>query len=321
MTSLARPSGPQVASRFHRRAGLPLVTLTVVAALVALLGAACSSDDTGTSADGGTTKTSQAPATLTTAIERSAGYFQERPPRGDVGFLIGQASMHLSPAFRRWSEAMQPDPAVTQAMKDPAALQYLEATMWMQRGQQHQPWAPLAAPPVTPSSKPSALTDDELSGVTQVMSMALKCDQLNPTQRQQWLDRLSTPSHSYLLTHQLLSLVWGRNAGCLTDAEAAPLRTALATALYAELLADGTTVNDLSLERMAMLCYADLCDWVSDAQTDAVRTKQHADGSWGDGSVPIHPNAFVPPEHTAGLGFYVLAMKWDPSSPPPSPPA
>jgi hypothetical protein len=167
---------------------------------------------------------------------------------------------------------------------------------------------------------PSTLTDDELTGVQDVMGQALRCEDLDAAGRQAWLDSLATPSHSYLLTHQLLSLVWGRTSGCLDDAEANPLRESLATAVYAELLADGYTVNDLTLERMAMLCYADLCDWVSDRQAKAVASAQHSDGSWGDGSVPIHPDAFVPPEHTAGLGFYVLAMKWDPSAGTPTPP-
>jgi hypothetical protein len=238
-----------------------------------------------------------------------------------VGFLLGQGSLNLSPEFERWSESLEPDPAVTQAMQDPAALQYLEAILWKERGRPHPSWEPLAPPSVEPSSAPTTLTDDELMGVQDVMGQALRCEDLDAAERQAWLDSLATPSHSYLLTHQLLSLVWGHISGCLGDDEANPLRTSLATAVYAELLADGNTVNDLTLERMAMLCYADLCDWVNDEQTQAVVAGQDPDGGWGDGSVPIHPDAFVPPEHTAGLGFYVLAMKWDPATQPPSPPA
>jgi hypothetical protein len=194
---------------------------------------------------------------------------------------------------------------------------YLEAIMWLERGRPHRPWQPLPVPEVEASSTPPALSEAELSGVTEVMALGLQCTKLNPTQRQTWLSRLGTPSHSYLLTHQLLSLGWGRDSGCLSDTEAAPLRTTLATALYAELLGDGVSINDLSLERMAMLCYADLCDWVSDAQTNAVIAKQLPDGSWGDGTVPVHPQAFVPIEHTAGLAFYVMAMKWEGEGRPP----
>jgi hypothetical protein len=292
-----------------RAAGNRLRPLLLV--LVALLAACSSTDDAAQHTSS---------ASITTAIARTARYFDTRPPRGDVGFLIGQASLRLSPAFVRWSDAMRPDPQVTKAMADPSALPYLEALLWQGRGRQHRPWRTLPVPALPPVSKPSTLSDDELTNVTKVMGMALKCEQLDAAQRQQWLALLATPSHSYLLTHQLLSLVWGRNAGCLTDVEADPMRTTLATALDGELRADGDKVNDLSLERMAMLCYADLCNWVSRRQTNAVLAAQHSDGSWGDGSVPINRNAFVPPDHTAGLGFYVLAMKWDPKTPPPRPP-
>jgi hypothetical protein len=71
---------------------------------------------------------------------------------------------------------------------------------------------------------------------------------------------------------------------------------------------------------MAMLCFADLCNLVSEAQTNAVVSKQLENGSWGDGSVPVHPRASVTEEHTAGLGFFVLAMKWDWANQPPLPP-
>ena len=258
--------------------------------------------------------------TLTTALERTARYFDARPPRGDVGFLIGQASLRLSPGFRRWADDMEPDPQVSKAMEDPASLRYIEAILWLERDRPPHSWPSAPRAPTEPRSTPSELSDQELSGVTEVMSLGLRCDQLDATQRQTWLGLLGTPSHSYLLTHQLLSLVWGRRSGCLDDAEATPLRASLASALAAELLADDVAVNDLSLERMAMLCYADLCDWVSDRQTEAVVSAQHPDGSWGDGSVPIHANAFVPPQHTAGLGFYVLAMKWHPGMPVPTAP-
>jgi hypothetical protein len=293
--------------------------LVLVAVLVI---AGCGSDGSADDEATGSGRTQSAPATtVASALERSAGYFDAHPPRGDVGFLIGQGSLHLPAAFQRWSDAMEPDPAVTQAMADPTAAQYLEAILWLQRGRPHHQWGPLAPPSVAPSPTPSTLSDDELAGVQDVMDKALRCEDLDAEQRQAWLTSLATPSHSYLLTHQLLSLVWGRVSGCLGDAEADPLRNTLATAVYAELLADATKVNDLSLERMAMLCYADLCDWVNDEQIQAVVAGQDPDGGWGDGSVPIHPDAFVPPEHTAGLGFYVLAMKWDPATQPPSPPA
>jgi hypothetical protein len=290
----------------QRAPGVRLWGLLLVATLV---GAACGSD-------GDSDARSGAPS-ITGALERTATYFDARRPRGDVGFLIGQASVRLSPEFVRWSDAMQPDPQVTRAMADPTSVPYLEAMMWLDRGRPHRPWRSLPPPSVEPESLPTTLSDQELASVTQVVAMGLRCEQLDATKRQQWLTFLATPNHSYLLTHQLLSLVWARDSGCLSDAEADPLRTTLATALYAELRADRTTVNDLSLERMAMLCYADLCNWVGDRQTTAVLARQHADGSWGDGSVPINARASVPPEHTAGLGFYVLAMKRDPATRPP----
>jgi hypothetical protein len=258
--------------------------------------------------------------TITSALERTARYFDDRPLRGDVSFLIAQASKRLSPDFTRWSSGLKPDEAVTRAMENPTSLQYIEAIMWQERGRAHRQWQSQLPPAVAATPVAPALNDQEVESIAQVMALGLTCKELSAQQRGTWLSMLATPSRSYLLTHQLLSLTWGRDSGCLNDAEADPLRVTLATALYQELLGDGVTVNDLSLERMAMLCFADLCNWVSEAQTNAVVTKQLENGSWGDGSVPVHPRASVSEEHTAGLGFFVLAMKWDWANQPPRPP-
>jgi hypothetical protein len=58
-------------------------------------------------------------ADLSSAIERAARYFESRPLRGDVGFLIAQGSTRLSPGFERWSADLKPDPVVLQAMENP----------------------------------------------------------------------------------------------------------------------------------------------------------------------------------------------------------
>jgi hypothetical protein len=262
---------------------------------------------------------------LTIAIERTARYFDDRSLRGDQAFLLSQASAVLSLEFRDWVNALPPLSHLPQA----AALdllsgtndQALEGVLWRDRNLAHRPWPSLPLPDIGPQGR-TELSDEDLLNLIETMRLGLACDRLDATQRQRWRGLIAAPGHSYVLTHQLLMLVWARDRACLNDAEADALRLGLATAVYGELLSDRGAVNDLSLERMAMLCYAGLCSWVSDDLVTAVLRTQKADGSWGDASVPVHPNVFTPPAHTAALGFYVLALKWSeqPSSEQPRPP-
>jgi len=312
--------------RSGRRSGFALLTAAVVT-----LGCGRSTKSTPSSgaASEPVTATTAAPGpSLPSAVERAAAYFNRRPVRGDEGWLVAQAAASLGPAFRAWATArLALSPAVL-VLPDASPFDFAaaEGRLWNLRGLPEIALAPLSVPHDSlPAGAPVQHTDAEISAIFHVMAEALSCAQVGSPAATDVLADVREPRHGYLLTHQLFALVLAYNQRCVDGAAVEALRRALAEATWREQASDGARVHDLALERMAVLCYAQLCDWLDRAWIDAVIREQSPSGSWGVRDLHVNPNASVGEGHTAALGLYVLAKTWsarpaasDPLRPPPA---
>jgi hypothetical protein len=155
-----------------------------------------------------------------------------------------------------------------------------------------------------------AHTDAEISAVFHVMTDALGCTQTTPDGGNDVLADVREAGHGYVLTHQLFALVLAANQRCLDGPAVESLRRTLAEATWREQAADGPRVHDLAFERMAVLCYAQVCDWLEPSWIAAVIREQGPSGSWGERDLHVNRNASAGESHTAALGFYVLAKTW-----------
>lgn len=254
-------------------------------------------------------------ARLRSAIEANARYLAHIELRGDDAWIATQGASKLGPRFKTWAETLTVNPIVAaDAQRDPLASRTgggTEGHLWQLRWLPEPAAAPLAPPDVDHVPPVStALTEEDLFAILRIMAYAVVCPRLGDAERERWLDELRTEAHSYLLTHQLLSLMLGRNQGCLDDAVVEPLRQEMATRLWLEHAADSSGVHDLSIERLAVLCYAQVCNWVRPEWVEQVLAEQDPSGSWGERNPGVHERVVARPEHTAALAFYVLAAVW-----------
>jgi hypothetical protein len=236
--------------------------------------------------------------------------------------------MRLGGSFKTWAETLNVNSVVeADAQRDPLASRIgagTEGHLWRLRWLPESP-APLLPVPETRLEHPvpSTLTEEDIAAILRVMAFAVVCTRLSDSDRQAWMDELTVEARSYRLTHQLLSLMLGRNQGCLEDAAVEPLRQEMATRLWLEQEADRSGIHDLSIERMAILCYAQVCHWLPAAWVDELITTQQPSGSWGELNPRVHDRVVARPEHTAALAFYVLAAVWQEhfsAEPVPAPP-
>jgi hypothetical protein len=250
------------------------------------------------------------------ALERAAAYLGRTELRGDDTWIATQGAIKLGPDFRTWAETLNVNPVVeADVQRDPLGSRTgagTEGHLWSLR------WLPEAVQPALPHpddglAQPvaTALSDEDLSAILRVMAHPVVCSRLSDADRQAWVGELSLPAQSYLLTHQLLALMIGRNQGCLDDATVEPLRRELATRLWLEQAADRSGIHDLSIERMAILCYAQVCEWIPSAWVNDLIGAQQPSGSWGELNPGVHDRVIARPEHTAALAFYVLAAVWE----------
>ena len=266
-----------------------------------------------TSATGGIAAVS--PTQLVSAIERSAAYFEGKPVHGDQAHLLIVAAALLSKEFQTWAAGLAPLEIVLEdAQYDPEAFngqRGVEGRLWAERSIPRRPWAPLAKPADLPPLHSAIwLTDQSLRDLYVLMNRIFACRGRGADAQRDLVEALSRPGRGYVLSHQLVGAGWARDRGCLPDTKADALRASLAPLVYRELLADEGAVHDLSVERMAVLCYTGLCGWLTAAHVQSLVVKQLPDGSWGELPVEVHRAASFPPGHTAALAFLVLATRW-----------
>jgi hypothetical protein len=238
------------------------------------------------------------------ALGRAAFYLGRKPVRGDQIWLLTQAARLLGGEFPDWAGSL---PTVSAA----AEHSNLEGRLARLRDLAPRPLMPLPVPQHPPVTRRVELSDDDLARFLRVMELSFSCSEHDRGRRGELLADLREPGTSYLLTHQLWAAVTAYHLGCIEAAELDPLREKLGLRVLAELLAD-ERITDLSVERMAMLCYAGLVGWIPADQRAMLLRDQVPWGSWGEVPVAAHANLLGPEGHTAALGFYVLAHLWAP---------
>lgn len=265
---------------------------------------------------------------LSEAIDKLARYLERTDLRGDDAWIATQGASKLGPTFRTWAETLSIEGAAEQdRLQNPLNNAYgmgVEGRLLSLRWLEEQPLPPLPAPEPRPDLVyPTAITEDDIRSLLRVMSYTSVCTRLDEAQRQDWLDLLAQETNGYLLTHQLLALILGYNQRCLDLDTIEPLRAKLATRLYYEQANDDRGIDDLSVERMAILCYAQVCDWLDPESIDLLIREQDPSGSWGERNPGVHERVVARESHTASLALYALASTWRtrfPDLAPPLPP-
>jgi hypothetical protein len=259
---------------------------------------------------------SRNPRHLRHAIEQAAVYLSSVEVRGDDAWVATQGAAKLGPEFRLWAETLQVTPLVlADRERDPltsGAGAGVEGNLWTLRWLAETPLPALTMPELPPGYvAQTALSDADILSILQTKAYAVACHRLGDTDREAWLQDLSQERNSYVLTHQLIALVLGRHQGCIDAATTASIREGLATRLWFEQATDRGGFTDLSIERLAALCYAQLCPWIRDEWLNEMIDEQQPSGSWGDELNPnVHPRVIAREEHGAALAFYVLASVW-----------
>ena len=246
-------------------------------------------------------------ARIALALDKVTHYLEQQKLRGDQAWLIAKAAAALGKDRAAWAAKLPLDPSVVEAAKrDPKQdLSAIEGAMAHLGRLPSQPLPPLAAPKVEPKtglSRRFETADGE--HVIELMRSAIVCDA--NVDDAAWDPRLLSLGQGYLLTHQLLSVTLAYERGCVSRERALHWRQLLAAPLLAEVLGRKDPLDDLAIERLAVLCYAGLCDWIPRADIEALLAQQGPTGTWGSHG-PENMSNIDWEAHTAALGFYTLA--------------
>jgi hypothetical protein len=283
-----------------RRALKPgLVVAGVLVAMGVGVGLYLNTDaDSGVPSLGGDDPTSR-------GIEKAAAYLAARSLHADEAWLAYQAAALLGGEFPQWAEQLE----VKRSVLGPNREKGFNLDRRIYRMRYLEP--PKLDVPPHPGELPAVSLDPSLSSrelrrLKFGMDLAMRCEDLSDRELRQLRHELDQVGTSYLLTHQLWSAATAVAHSCLDPEERRAVVLRLATHVLAELLTDEVT-TDLAIERMAMLCYAGACHWIPERTWEMVISEQRDAGDWGVVDVHVHPNTWVPAEHTAALAFYALA--------------
>lgn len=233
---------------------------------------------------------------LAQAIDRAAVFLDRGELRSDDAWVAYQAAILLGGEYEAWAATLKPSGA------------YMP--LWELRDLEPARIRDAPGPEPGPgASGGSRMSTDDVLLLVELVKWSRDCPSLDPRGLERLRRVLGRPLHSYLLTHQL----WGANLavsrGCFEAEEMRGTILALAQRVRDELATDWLT-TDLAAERIAMLCWVGLTDWVPDEKFDMLLSDQHPSGSWGVVEFDVYPGAVVRAEHTAALAFYGLAARW-----------
>lgn len=145
------------------------------------------------------------------------------------------------------------------------------------------------------------------STVDRMLAVALHCDHLGVPES--WLRTLRSAGDrgGYALTHAALAIGWTLENGCLTPADAGPLRSRLLGQLEelidrrSELAARNPRASDIWIEALALFGYLGAKTRVRPEWLEALRALQRPDGGW-----PEHPQAENSSPHTTAFALWAL---------------
>jgi len=242
------------------------------------------------------------------ALERAGRKLAAGKLRGDEAWLVFQAAAILGGEFPAWAEGLRVKK--TARIPDKPGKWNLNRRVYRIRSHEfdniEMPDDPGELPP--PDTDPR-ITDHELTRLNRVMDWSMRCRDLDEPQLARLRWELEHPSKSYVLAHQLWAGVTSISFGCVDREWGTKATVELARHVLAELLTDEET-SDLSVERMAFLCYANAYHWIPDEKFEQLVRDQKESGSWGTLDLHVNPVTWVGPEHTMALAFYALAHRW-----------
>jgi hypothetical protein len=150
---------------------------------------------------------------------------------------------------------------------------------------------------VDPAVRPDAAELDTITNPSdRLILAALYCHEIDPPRTDTLAAFADKPGAD--VSHGALALQWLLESGCISAAQADPLRRRFVNALDAQ--AAQTPTTDLGIEAMAMLDYLGASDRIDHSRVSAIIGAQHADGGWGE-----HP-ADPSNDHTTTLALWVL---------------
>ncbi len=235
------------------------------------------------------------------ALERAASYFARKVLKGDQAWMARQGAWILGGEFDAWGDALFVETRVISGSQS--------GTNRLSRDR-YSPLPPLPAPDVQPVPDPIYhLSRAEFRSIGRTMALSTTCPRLEGRNLEVLRGLVRKPGRSYVVTHQLWALITGYHLGCFDQATLDELRPVLATVVLRELLAD-TKMNDLTAERMAMLAYAGVVDWIPERLFELALATQDPSGAWMRHQVDIGPHASSSVMHASTLAFYALAARW-----------
>jgi hypothetical protein len=245
---------------------------------------------------------------LSTAINRAADFLGSTPLEHDELWFVHQASRRLGRGFPRWAAGLRENAAPAGAEQVLAELRDLDMHRFpLLIGQQ----TILALP------RPARSTDKKTANqlISEMFFAVHDCraEKADTVERVRGL--LGLELHGYLLAHQAWMLAVAASRGCVSVEEAAPYRKGMGEQLQSELVAS-QGLDDLDLERMAVLCLLDLCHWVPKDSFDRAIAHQLPSGSWGKIPPAGGEPKMLRETHTVALGFFALASLNEMADPP-----
>jgi len=236
------------------------------------------------------------------AIDRAAAYLDGAHLRSDDAWVTYQAAVLLGGEYAAWAATLKPR----------AEYQPIWELRDLEPARIRDAPAPEPLPGVWGETR---MSSRDVKLLFKLVDWSRDCRNLDPPRLEQLRRVLERPLHSYVLTHQL----WGANLavsqGCFEPEEMRGAILALARRVRDDVETDFVT-TDLAAERIFMLCWVGLADWVPDEKFDMLLADQQPSGSWGVAELDVYPGAVVRAEHTAALAFYDLAARWRQREPP-----
>mgnify|MGYP000113436509 CR=1 FL=1 len=170
---------------------------------------------------------------------------------------------------------------------------------------------------IDPSAPPAVLQADPPRGLLRFANYLLAPVGAPPQRAAAFVAALLAPDEQgYVLTHQLLVLIWAEQFGVAVPPDAPALRARLLARIAAEQAAARQPCSDLNAERLAVLyTFATPPPAEAAAWLDALVACQQADGRWVDAtpSQLTYDGQTVPAyhewTHTTGLAVVALGFE------------
>lgn len=249
---------------------------------------------------------------IAAALRRTESHFSGRAVRGDVGFLLGQATLHSG---RKLDPVLSPDVPRTWVDSQISAEAYLWSIRHAPLPQVALSERPLVREELSPaqldrSRRPlidhprlREVLDQDSIHVVELMTAVSQC---RPGDRTEQI--FGTANFHYVVTHQIVGYLIAALRGCVSPPYEPHLEPYVRRML-GEFVAAGASQSDIQLQRAATLLMVGAGRHVPGALIAALVETQSPDGLWRFDE-PMVRRGIMPPEHTSALAYFILSAIW-----------